>query len=177
MIFRHPFREGGAGSRDLLRRTACRYSGLTPDALGPVDQGPWGKPFFPQVPGLHCSVTHSGGWWMCALAPCPVGLDLQEHRSYVAPAKLSARFFHPWEDTFLAREDYRSFYRVWSAKESYVKYRGRGFSLDPQSFSVVSREGKFPGIEGVWIQELPCFPDYSLVLCTHKPMQVCLLSL
>lgn len=177
MIFRRPFQEGGAGSRALLRRAACRWSGLTDDALGPVDQGPWGKPFFPQVPGLYCSVTHSGEWWMCALASQPVGLDLQQHRSYVPPAALSARFFHPWEHSFLSREDYRSFYRVWSAKESFVKYLGRGFFLDPQSFSVVSREGVFPGMEGVRIQELPFCAGYSLFLCAQTSMQICLLPL
>ena len=102
-IFRHPFWEGGDGSHTLLVQAAQRYSGLAPGAFGELRTGPWGKPFFPQGPGLHFSLTHSGEWWLCAFSDRPLGLDLQIHRSYADPARLARRFFHPREDAWLAR--------------------------------------------------------------------------
>ena len=169
VLFRAPFREGSDRSHDLLRQAAGQYSGLPPGALGPLEAGPWGKPFFPRQPGLHFSLSHSGDWWLCAFFPRPVGLDVQVHRSFSPPQVLSRRFFHPRDDAFLAQGGYRDFFPLWSAKESYVKFTGQGLYLDPERFSVVSPEGEFPRIPGAWLQLLPFDPGYSLCLCTGLP--------
>ena len=167
-IFLHPFREGGDGSHTLLVQATQRYSGLGPRALGELRTGPWGKPFFPQVPRLHFSLTHSGEWWLCAFSDRPLGLDLQIHRSYADPARLARRFFHPLEDAWLARAQYRDFFDLWCAKESWVKYTGRGFFDDPADFSVVDRQGRFPVRGGLQLCLLPFAPGYSLCLCARQ---------
>ena len=166
-LFRAPFSEGGPGSHHLLLRAARQYSGLDPSALGELRTGPWGKPAFSGAPDLHFSLTHSGQWWLCAFAPVPLGLDLQIHRSHADPAKLSRRFFHPREDAWLARNQYRDFFDLWCAKESWVKYTGHGFFDDPATFSVVDEAGHFPALEGVRLRLLPFVPGYSLCLCAR----------
>ncbi len=167
-ILAAPFREGGGDSRALLLEAAAGYLGRSP---GPMTLGPWGKPEFPAAPELFCSVSHSGSWWMCALGGVPLGLDLQLHRSQADLEKLSRRFFHPEEDAFLARDGYLAFFDLWSAKESWVKYTGRGFRDDPSAFSVAAG-GKFPAVEGAWLRLLPFAPGYSLCLCAPSPCQV-----
>lgn len=167
-IFQAPFREGAEGSRALLLRCAARYAGRPVRDLGPVETGPWGKPFFPRTPQVRFSITHSGGWWLCAFSAQEVGLDLQIHRSHVPPAVLSSRFFHPEEDAFLARGGYRDFFPLWAAKESWVKFTGRGFYHDPGDFSLVSSAGDFPAMEGAQLRPLPFCPGYSLCLCAGE---------
>ena len=164
-LVRAPFQDGSGDSHALLYRAAARCSGLSSRSLGPLTAGPWGKPAVSLLPGLHFSLTHSGAWGVCAFSSRPVGLDLQLHRSFSPPEVLSRRFFHPREDAFLARGDYRDFFPLWSAKESYVKLTGRGFYLDPAAFSVVSPEGRFPEIAGASLRLLPFEPEYSLCLC------------
>ena len=159
--------EGGPLSRDLLLQAAQRYSGLECHQLGSVETNPWGKPFFPQHPELQFSVTHSGDWWMCAFSAQPVGLDLQLHRTHTAPERLSRRFFHPLEHGFLVRDGHRSFFDLWCAKESFVKYIGRGFYDAPETFSVVSETGAFPDAQGVEFRLLPFAAEYSLCLCAQ----------
>lgn len=166
VLYHAPFQEDARHSHALLYQAAARYSGRSPGELGPLTAGPWGKPAFSLHPELHFSLTHSGVWWMCALSSRPVGLDLQLHRSHSPPEVLSRRFFHPREDAFLAARDYRDFFDLWSAKESYVKFTGRGFYLDPAQFSVVSPEGAFPRVEGAALRLIPLSPGYSLCLCT-----------
>lgn len=164
------YREGETDSAALLRRAAQQLLRQDP---GPVASGPWGNPLFPAVPQLHCSVTHSGDWWMCVLADQPVGLDLQLRRtSYAHPGVLSRRFFHPDEDAFLAARAYQDFFDLWAAKESWVKYTCRGFRDDPASFSVVSPQGRFPAMDGVRLRLLPFAPAYSLCLCARTIPEV-----
>ena len=169
VLFYAPFSEGSSGSRSFLRQAACLYSGLTDDELGDIQEGRWGKPYFPALPGLHFSVTHSGDWWICGFSSHPLGIDLQIHRSHAQPRHLSERFFHPDEDAWLAQKDYDPFFDLWSAKESWVKYTGTGFFQDPDSFSVVDQSGVFPSHPDGFLKLIPFQPDYSLCLCTLQP--------
>ena len=168
-VFCHPYTENSRQSHTLLYRAAARYSGLSQPELGSVETTPQGKPFFPHHPRLHFSISHSGDWWVCGFSSCPLGLDLQLHRTHVSPDKLSRRFFHPLEHAFLEERDYVPFFDLWCAKESWVKYTGRGFYDPPESFSVVSPDGRFPGVDGAVLSLIPFQPDYSLCLCTHRP--------
>lgn len=164
-LFQAPFQEGGQGSGTLLLRAASGYSGLSSAALEPVVVGAHGKPAFARHPELHFSVTHSGSWWMCAFGRQPLGLDLQIHQSYTEPAKLARRFFHPREDAWLAQNQYRDFFDLWCAKESWVKYTGTGFFEDPGAFSTVDEAHRFPRRPGVQLRLLPAPAGYSLCLC------------
>ena len=159
-------------SRSLLYHAAQIHTGLSSTALGPLETNPWGKPSFSQHSEIHFSVTHSNEWWLCAFSQHPVGLDLQFHHSYAPPSTLSRRFFHPTEDRFLACENHRHFFDLWCAKESWVKFLGKGFFESPETFSVVSADGSFPTMSGVYLQLLPFRADYSLCLCTQSPASV-----
>jgi len=167
VLYRSPFTEG-TNSRALLACAAARYTGRPAEELGDVLTNQWGKPAFSQAPEICFSVTHSGNWWLCAFGEQALGLDLQIHRSHTPPDRLSRRFFHPAEDAFLARENYARFFDLWCAKESWVKFTGRGFYDDPLSFSVVSADGAFPAREGVQFRLLPFGPEYSLCLCAPR---------
>lgn len=169
--------EGADRSRALLLQAACAFTGRSAAQLGRLEVGAHGKPYFPACPDLHLSVSHSGTWWLCACADCPVGLDVQIHRSHRDPALLSRRFFHPQEDAFLAREAYRRFFDLWAAKESWVKYTGTGFTVGIGSFSVVLPDGRFPAVEGARLRLLPFAVGYSLCLCTAEPCAVRFLPL
>jgi len=174
VIYYAPFSEDSRHSHELLEKAVFSYTGQTPGALS---QGTWGKPFFPNMTDLHFSITHSGNYWLCAFSPAPVGLDLQVHRSFLPPEKLSRRFFHPMEDRFLRENDYMQFFSLWTVKESWVKYTGRGFFDDPATFSVVSEEGAFPYMEGVVFHQPDFRSGYSLCLCAESVCEITFLPL
>lgn len=135
-----------------------------------LERGVHGKPCFPEAPMIHFSISHSGGFWVCAISGQTVGVDIQERRwkgkqreekgagqsgeKSVRPGficcedRIAERFFHPEERQFLARraregslqDGKGDFFDVWSAKESYVKYTGEGIGKDFRSFAVSDRE-------------------------------------
>ena len=129
-----------------------------------IAEGPWGKPFLPDHPNLHFSLSHSGKWAMCALGNRPVGCDVEATGR--GNEKLAKRFFHPEEQQVLAAltpdtrpEWQREFARIWTRKESWLKADGRGLSLGMESFSVLVDQ---PGIH---YSEMSGTDGYAFACC------------
>ena len=106
-----------------------------------------GKPYFPDRPDLHVSVSHSGRYFVCALSGAPVGVDIQEHvlrrgetvdTASARLIKTARRFFHPDEVKFIENDTFERFFRVWTAKESFVKYTGKGIGSDFSQLCAIS---------------------------------------
>ncbi len=163
--------EKGA-SHALLYRAAAHFSRLTAAQLGPLVFGEQGKPAFSLREEICFSISHSGDYWVCGFSELPLGLDLQQHQTRLPPERLSRRFFHPLENAYLASREYAPFFDAWSAKESWVKYTGRGFRDAPDSFSVVEEGGAFPAKAGAVFRLLPFQEGYSFCLCTGENCEV-----
>lgn len=142
-------------------------SGQTPAPSWRIQKGSHGKPYFPDCPWLHFSISHSGEYWACAMAPMEVGLDLQLHTKG-RKERISARFFHPQENEYLRRSGYRGFFDIWAAKESYVKYTGQGIDENFASFTAAAENAPAAEINGVQLKSIPFRPNYSLSLCAPR---------
>ena len=162
-IYYCPFDKKKESSRILLSLAAAADTGESSRFLQ-VSEHEHGKPYFPALPGLHFSITHSGGIWMCAFCDTGIGIDLQKHRE-CRMKEISRRYFHPSEDAFLKANGYIPFFDVWSAKESYLKYTGSGLPGGLGSFSVVGGDGVFPSVPGAVIRKLPFEEGWSLCCC------------
>ena len=76
-------------SRRCLVRCAALFAGeplAGAEERWPVQESEKGKPFFPLSPETHCSVTHSGDYWLGAFSGEPIGIDLQIDK----PGRLAA---------------------------------------------------------------------------------------
>lgn len=165
-------RSPGASHR-LLRQAAQLYApGLAEPALA---SGAHGKPYFPDAPQLQFSISHSGAYWLCAFSAAPVGLDVQQHHDCQKQA-LARRFFSPAEQAFLERTSHAPFFDLWCAKESWLKYTGRGLSALPEAI-VLAPDGQFPARPDARLQLLPVFDGYSLCVCTKDAARVALREL
>ncbi len=106
-----------------------------------IREGKYGRPFLPEYPEIHFSLSHAGKWALCAVCGCPVGCDAECFGR--GKEGIVRRFFHPEEQEALSLEknpgDWdRLFTRLWTRKESYLKATGRGLSLPMNSFSAVT---------------------------------------
>ena len=125
---------------ELLRRIVQQELGLSEFS---VARDPDGKPRIAGQDTFHYNLSHSGNRVVIAWGDSPVGVDVQQMRKKMGWEKLAARYFtaQEWEfifeDSELAEE---RFYRIWTAKESYLKYLGTGLSKSLSSFSVLSPE-------------------------------------
>jgi 4'-phosphopantetheinyl transferase len=114
--------------RAALRALLARYTRQAPAALR-FDYNPYGKPSL--AGNLHFNVSHSGRQALIALAPHPVGIDIETlDRPSIDVASLTALTCHWRERAVLSmlNEDERKahFFRLWTRKEAYCKALGVG---------------------------------------------------
>jgi 4'-phosphopantetheinyl transferase len=138
-----------------------------------VDTGPHGKPFLPDVPDFHYSLSHSGRWAAIAWGNTPVGLDIETIAPRPHAEAIVRRRCTPAELSYLLDapepERLQRFYRLWTAKEAYVKYLGTGLTRPLSSFSVIPPESL--GIPLHW----DLLPDACLCLCGGEVCRMAIL--
>lgn len=116
------------------------------------------------------SVSHSGDYWSCAVSRGVVGLDIQLHTPCDCE-KIARRFFTPEEQTYLRERGEVGFFELWTAKESYIKWRGSGLD-ELRAFSVV-RGGVLCAPEArLQLRLFDCLPGYGVCLCAEDTRSV-----
>ena len=128
------------------------------------------KPRFAE-PGVFFSLSHSGNYWVCALANAELGVDIQRFQPCRGDL-IAGRFFHPDEVSWIKDRGEEGFFAVWTAKESYVKFTGEGITDDFAAFSVVNDEGKIDTCGHGVLRHIPFAENYSLCLCTPEKAEV-----
>lgn len=179
-VYYHRF-EKGQDSHGLLKLALNEYLKETGSKDRPenltVEKGAYGKPYIKELPEIHFSISHSGAWWCCAFGREALGLDLQLCRPE-DKRKLAERFFHPLEKKWLKERSAEEFYRLWTYKESYVKYTGAGLIKGLDYFSVVSEDLRLTGTENAVQQELAFWDSsYYLVLTGKRKVDIVLKEL
>ncbi len=102
-----------------------------------VEEGTYGKPFFPDLPNIHFSLSHSHEMAFAVFADTEAGCDIEYRKK--PNEKLAGRFFCPEENAWMmaARtetEGEERFYRLWTLKESFIKATGQGLRQPLDSF-------------------------------------------
>jgi 4'-phosphopantetheinyl transferase len=112
----------------LLRYAYLENNGKVEWANIRVKEGQFGKPYIEGDEAFKYSLSHSGDYVLCATDINDIGADIQEVKSY--KMGMAKRFFHESEYIRLDKcqdgDGLKEFYRIWTAKESAVKYSGRG---------------------------------------------------
>lgn len=103
-----------------------------------------GKPYFADEE-IYFNLSHSGDYVLCVLSDNEVGCDIQQ----IKPLKVDfvSKYYTDLEKAYLTSRREKGIYstnadyerdvlRIWSAKESYMKYTGLGFQQDIRTFSV-----------------------------------------
>lgn len=98
----------------------------------------FGKPYYHNS-SLFFNLSHSENYACCYLDDNEVGVDIQFCKENVKFIKIANRFFTENEYNNLMKSDNNllDFYRMWSAKESYIKLIGKGLSIPLDSFEVL----------------------------------------
>ena len=160
-----------------LRAVLGRYLKMDPGVLR-FQAGPTGKPALLDHRGgphaLRFNLSHSHGRMLLAVANGQeVGIDLEQVRGNVEPLKLAERFYTQAEFESIKKlsdDDHAGqFYRLWVAKEAFLKAQGVGIPSLQQceivSSPALSRARVLPTagstMQHGWIvQWLSCGPEW-----------------
>ncbi|MBE1556841.1 4'-phosphopantetheinyl transferase family protein [Sporosarcina limicola] len=134
----------------------------------------YGKPSVKNLDGFHFNISHSENWIVCAVHDEPIGIDIEK----VVPIDLeiAKQFFSESEYKSLLEKDkwekISYFYKLWTAKESYVKAVGKGLSIPLNSFSVKQLyEEKSIVLDGenvLFLKHYSLGQNYKLSVCSKK---------
>lgn len=131
-----------------------------------VVAAPGGKPYIPECPDFHFSLSHSGNWVVLACGSTEVGVDVERVRENTDVDRIAGRFFAPEERDYLRRDPARMrerFFEVWTKKESYGKFLGTGLR-NPARLNV------FAPPPGVLFFHRALDDCYRMTLCTTGKM-------
>lgn len=133
-----------------------------------------GKPYMKDNESFRFSLSHAGDYVLLACGSCEVGADIEQVKEKSNVLAMSKRFFRENEYQVLCEmkddeQRNREFIRIWTQKESYIKYLGQGLKYGMNSFyrnydGMVIDE-KMPDVTDVKIQEITDIPGYCASVC------------
>ncbi|MBE5868548.1 MAG: 4'-phosphopantetheinyl transferase superfamily protein [Lachnospiraceae bacterium] len=152
---------------------------------GPLDlscaYGIQGKPYLEKFPEIYFSLSHSGEYALCALSDTEIGADIQqmceeENANRHREEQIAERQFSPEEREWMKaastpEERMHRFYRLWTAKEAYMKLTGQGLSQGMKNFAAVPGEKRIldhhaPQKE-IFLHELQVPVGYASAVCVY----------
>ncbi len=122
-----------------LRNVLSVVTGVRADALALSREpcagcgGPHGRPVL-SASGVHFSLSHSGGLVLVALAPAPVGVDVEELATVKVMLSAQSALHRAEADELARLPAYgrpAAFTRAWVRKEAYLKGLGTGLVRNP----------------------------------------------
>ena len=120
----------GEGDPYILLQQLLLEAGKV-DPLPKIARSERGKPYFPDYPHLHSSVSRSGSLSLCALGDRPMGADIEfvRPRSPGFPRYALGEREYEWYESRGSR--WEDFYTLWTLKEARVKCTGEGIFHRP----------------------------------------------
>lgn len=119
-----------------MRYAFWREKGINPDTLS-VKTNSYGKPYVENHDFFY-NISHAGDWVVCATSLYDVGVDV-ECRDNISP-ELADIVCAGDELKGICGEASERLCMAWTLKESYVKWRGRGFSIPIETIRMEWRE-------------------------------------
>lgn len=95
-----------------------------------IKKHPNGKPYAEGLP-VHFNISHSGNNAAVVFSPFPIGIDIEEVKNY--RSRIVDKCFTISEKEYLSsgndeHERNCRFFEIWTAKEAFLKYTGKGLS-------------------------------------------------
>lgn len=134
-----------------------------------------GKPHYTDYPQWHFNISHSADWVILGFSDGEIGIDIEKPKP--VNYRLARRFFSEEEneklETLEEPHKLRYFFDLWTLKESYLKYLGKGLTKPLNTFTIHDSGGRFflkhdqDHVPEVHFQQFDVAEDYKAALCTE----------
>ena len=132
------FQKALIANSDLLVRYLASNNFNIPANQIVFEKGEYGKPHIRGFPNFQFSVSHAGNLLVVFVSDSIVGVDTEKIST--PNLQIATRFFTRNESDYIHSNPLLSakrFYEIWTCKEAYIKYLGKGLSCSLSSFDVL----------------------------------------
>lgn len=138
----------------------------------------YGKPFLKKIP-LYFNISHSGKWVVCAWSENAIGVDIEKIDKI--NFDIATSFFCKEEIDYIKSggkyEQYKKFTQIWTLKESYIKYVGKGLTIPLNSFCIKKNADCFvieseENTENLFLKQVEFSNDYYLAECSKDESSI-----
>lgn len=101
----------------------------------------YGKPYIKDYPNFYYNLSHTRNAIAVAIADVPVGVDIEKIRKN--EMGIANRFFTTNEQAYIDKHDSEKdqrFCEIWTKKEAYIKYHGKGLTMPLNSFDTLKTD-------------------------------------
>lgn len=130
--------------QQITEKTLRQQIGLATDAALTISRHDKGKPYLPDYPSFHFNQSDSGEWMAIGTSDSEIGIDIEKIKPRPYQDLLN-RWFLPDErksveeiETRIPGKALAEFIRLWTCKESILKYIGCGLGADLPLYPVLS---------------------------------------
>ncbi len=120
----------------MIKSEVSEKFGLSYDEIF-FEYNKYGKPSVKGLPNYHFSLSHSDDFIAFTDSENIIGIDIEPVRK--CNLKIAKRFFTEQEYQYIVNSNNidETFFRIWTAKEAYVKMIGKGISYSFRKFNVL----------------------------------------
>lgn len=174
-INKYKFREDYLRSLygDILVRSEIMKQLKVPNSCIKFKLNEYGKPSIEGYDNLFFNISHSEDWVICAISNEEVGVDIEKIDK--APIEVAEHYFDSREYKLIKskapEEIDEFFYKLWTLKESYIKWIGKGLSVQLDSFNVVEDLNGYFYIESnkdLKLSQYKFHKNYIISLCSRE---------
>lgn len=120
----------------LLRIVLCKELNISNKEIV-LEYNDYGKPFLRNYNNFYFNVSHTENAIVVAISDACIGIDIEKIRTI--DLSIAKRFYADFENKYLFRSQeniYERFFEIWTKKEAYIKYIGKGLSISLDSFDI-----------------------------------------
>lgn len=171
--------------RSILRSTLSKWLNCGPSEINIIHREN-GKPYLEHSKVIEFNITHTKGLAAIAFSiDSEIGIDVENLNREINLDQVAKKVFTTSEQSLIngnnQNDKKKTFFRLWTSKESYLKSTGLGLRIDPRKISVDPPiENKKHGTlkyendlnsHTLRLIELKCPGSYIMTLCAPKTSQ------
>ena len=171
--------------RSILRSTLSKWLNCGPSEINIIHREN-GKPYLEHSKVIEFNITHTKGLAAIAFSiDSEVGIDVENLNREINLDQVAKKVFTTSEQSLIngnnQNDKKKTFFRLWTSKESYLKSTGLGLRIDPREISVDPPiENKKHGTlkcendlnsHALRLIELKCPGSYIMTLCAPETSQ------
>lgn len=153
-----------------LNRALCEYNLSEKNVI--INYSKFNKPYLKDFPNIHFNLSHSGKKAICVISDKEIGCDIEQISAM--KKEISDRCFSKEEQEYLENSENQAedFYRIWVAKESFLKALGTGINENMKKFSTIPNGNEIILTQDIdkriWTIKETRIDDYVYAICEER---------